>query len=226
MERCAILGSYSEEPHRLTRPFGSQAMRLANEAVAAWMQAAGMIVQRDAIGNLIGRYEARSAGAKTLLLGSHLDSVRDAGKYDGPLGVMVALACIEKLHSRQQRLSFNIDVVGFSDEEGLRYHTAYLGSSFASGTFDRELLSRSDADGVTMADAIRAFGGDPDALATPHWRREELLGYCEVHIEQGPVLEARQLPVGVVTAISGQSRSAISFAGEAGHAGTVPMDRR
>ncbi len=228
MERCAILGSYSEEPHRLTRPFGSQAMRLANEAVAAWMQAAGMIVQRDAIGNLIGRYEARSAGAKTLLLGSHLDSVRDAGKYDGPLGVMIALACVERLHQRQERLPFAIEVLGFADEEGLRYHTAYLGSTVMTGTFDPDALSLTDTNGVSVAEAIRASGGDPDPriLQTPRWQRDDLLGYCEVHIEQGPVLEARNLPVGVVSAIAGQSRFNIYFTGEANHAGTVPMPLR
>src|SRR2546425_479928 len=228
MERCNILGGYSEEPDCLIRPFASRAMRQANEAVATWMQAAGMTVHQDAIGNLIGRYEARSEGAKTLLLGSHLDSVRDAGKYDGPLGVMIALACVERLHQRQERLPFAIEVLGFADEEGLRYQTAYLGSRAMTGTFDLEALQLTDAGGIPMADAIRAFGGNPDpqALRTPRWQRDDLLGYCEVHIEQGPVLEARGLPVAVVSAIAGQSRVTVRFTGEAGHAGTVPMSLR
>ena len=228
MEWCDILGSYSEEPDRLTRPFASAAMRQANEAVAQWMQDAGMTVQRDAIGNLIGRYEARAPSAKTLLFGSHLDSVRDAGKYDGPLGVMVALACVARLRQRQARLPFAIEVLGFADEEGLRYHSAYLGSRAMTGAFDLEALQLTDAEGITMAEAIRAFGGNPDsqALRTPRWRPDELLGYCEVHIEQGPVLEARNLPVGVVLAIAGQSRITVGFTGEAGHAGTVPMALR
>jgi allantoate deiminase len=228
MERCNILGSYSEEPDCLTRPFASRAMRQANAAVATWMQAAGMTVHQDAIGSLIGRYEARSMGAKTLLLGSHLDSVRDAGKYDGPLGVMIALACVERLHQRQERLPFAIEVLGFADEEGLRYHTAYLGSRAMTGTFDLGALQLTDAEGIPMADAIRAFGGtpDPQALRTPRWQRNDLLGYCEVHIEQGPVLEARGLPVAVVSAIAGQSRITVRFTGEAGHAGTVPMSLR
>lgn len=228
MEWCDILGSYSEEPDRLTRPFASKSMRQANEAVTNWMRNAGMTVRQDAIGNIIGRYEASAAGAKTLLLGSHLDSVRDAGKYDGPLGVMIALACVERLHSRQERLPFAIEVVGFADEEGLRYHTAYLGSSAATGTFDPQALQRRDADDMPMVEAIRAFGGNPnlEALQTPDWSRDELLGYCEVHIEQGPVLEARNLPVGVVSAIAGQSRIDVQFTGEAGHAGTVPMALR
>src|SRR2546421_1726696 len=228
MERCDILGSYSEEPDRLTRPFASHAMRQANEAVATWMQAAGMTVQQDAVGNLIGRYEARSEGAKTLLLGSHLDSVRDAGKYDGPLGVMIALACVERLHQRKERLPFAIEVLGFADEEGLRYQTAYLGSRAMTGTFELDALQLTDAEGIPMADAIRTFGvtPDPQVLRTPRWQRNDLLGYCEVHIEQGPVLEARGLPVAVVSAIAGQSRITVRFTGVAGHAGTVPMDRR
>jgi allantoate deiminase len=228
MEWCDILGGYSEEQHCLTRPFATEAMRQANEAVAKWMQDAGMTVQRDAIGNLIGRYEATAASAKTLLFGSHLDSVRDAGKYDGPLGVMVALACVARLHERQKRLPFAIEVLGFADEEGLRYHSAYLGSRAMTGTFDTTDLQLTDVDGIAMTEAIRAFGGNPDpaALRTPRWQRSDLVGYCEVHIEQGPVLEARNLPVGVVSAIAGQSRINVQYTGEAGHAGTVPMSLR
>jgi len=203
-------------------------MRQVNEAVASWMHAAGMTVQQDKVGNLIGRYEASQAGAKTLLLGSHLDTVRDAGKYDGPLGVMIAIACVERLYARQERLPFAIEVLGFADEEGLRYHSAYIGSRAVAGTFDPEALHLTDSDGITMAEAIRAFGGDPDPLAlqTARWHRDELLAYCEVHIEQGPVLEARNLPVAVVSAIAGQNRITVRFTGEAGHAGTVPMSLR
>jgi allantoate deiminase len=228
MERCEILASYSEEPDRLTRRFATKAMQRVNETVMAWMHAAGMTVEQDNVGNLIGRYEASQEGAKTLLLGSHLDTVRDAGKYDGPLGVMVALACIERLHARQKRLPFAIEVLAFADEEGLRYNSAYIGSKFMSGTLDPKALQLTDTDGITMADAIRSFGGDPnpDTLQIARWSHDELLGYCEVHIEQGPVLEARNLPVGVVSAISGQNRMSVSFTGEAGHAGTVPMSLR
>ena len=225
MERCDALAGFSEEPGRLTRRFATPALRLAGDALAEWMRAAGMDVRRDNIGNLIGRYEAKRPGAKTLLLGSHLDSVRDAGRYDGPLGVLVALACVDRLHERGQRLPFAIEVLAFADEEGVRYHTAYLGSQVVAGRFDSAQLALADADGVTMAEAIRAFGGDPSSLANDA-RTDELLGYCEVHIEQGPVLEARSYPVGVVTAIAGQSRFAITFTGVAGHAGTVPMDLR
>src|SRR5581483_7958251 len=228
MDRCEILSRYSEEPDRLTRRFASPAMRQASTAVADWMQAAGMSIQYDAIGNLIGRYEAESTDAKTFLLGSHIDTVRDAGKYDGPLGVLTALACVERLHQQQRRLPFALEVLAFADEEGLRYHNAYLGSKTFTGTFDPKLLSLIDADGIPMNEAIRAFGGtpDPQLLQTPRWQPDELLGYGEVHIEQGPILESRNLPVGVVSAITGQKRFMVDFVGQAGHAGTVPMSLR
>ncbi|HYO51114.1 MAG TPA: allantoate amidohydrolase [Chloroflexia bacterium] len=164
--------------------------------------------------------------APTLIMGSHLDTVRDAGKYDGPLGVLVAIACVERLHELGERLPFAIEVVAFADEEGLRYHTAYLGSKVLAGSFDPMHLELTDEDGVTISEAIRAFGGNPSALAHDNHSREDLLGYCEVHIEQGPVLEAEGLPVGVVSAISGQTRLTVLFKGEAGHAGTVPMRLR
>src|SRR5436189_2740769 len=146
MERCDILAGYSEEPDRLTRRFATPAMRQAQEQVASWMRAAGMTARRDNIGNLIGRYEAARPGAPALLLGSHLDTVRDAGKYDGPLGVLVALACAQRLHDRGERLPFAIEVVGFADEEGLRYHTSYLGSKVYAGAFDPHYLELVDAD--------------------------------------------------------------------------------
>jgi allantoate deiminase len=224
MQRCEALGRVSEEPGRLTRTFASEAMREANELVEGWMRAAGMEVRRDAIGNLIARYEGRDT--ETFVLGSHLDTVRDAGKYDGPLGVLVALACVERLRARGERLPFAVEVVAFADEEGLRYGTTYLGSSVYAGAFDPVLLDRADAGGVTMAEAVRSSGGDPSVLAGSGRANEDLLGYCEVHIEQGPVLEERDLPVGVVAAITGQSRVNLDFLGEAGHAGTVPMQAR
>jgi allantoate deiminase len=229
MRRCDILGGFSEEPDRLTRRFATEPMRRANEAVAGWMRAAGMSVHQDAIGNLVGRFaasaEASAPDAKTLLLGSHLDSVRDAGKYDGPLGVLVALAAIERQATRGERLPYAVELYAFADEEGLRYK-AYLGSSVVAGSFDPALLARADADGIPMAEAIRTFGGDPDRLAESARRRDDLLGYVEVHIEQGPVLEQQGFPVGVVSAIQGQSRIAVTFTGEAGHAGTVPVALR
>jgi allantoate deiminase len=226
MERLDLLGALSDEPDRLTRQFAGDAMRKANEKVAAWMQEAGMVVRHDNIGNLRGRYEGATPGGPTLLLGSHLDTVRDAGKYDGPLGVVVAIAAVQHLDDAKRRLPFAIEVLAFADEEGLRFSSTYLGSRAVAGSFDLSDLDRTDAAGITMAEAIRTFGGDPARLGDDRWREGKLLGYCEVHIEQGQVLEARGLPVGVVAAIAGQARYRITFTGEAGHAGTVPMNAR
>ena len=224
MERCEVLGGISGEPGVLTRPYGSRAMGEVNGVVSGWMREAGMTVRQDAIGNLIGRYEG--TGEKTLILGSHLDTVRDAGKYDGILGVMVAIACVQDLHDRNERLPYALEVVAFADEEGLRFGTTFLGSSVYAGAFDKKRLSLEDRDGVTLAEAVRTFGGDPEALEEGGREDGDLLGYCEVHIEQGPVLEELGLPVGVVSAINGQSRVGCTFSGKAGHAGTVPMEGR
>jgi allantoate deiminase len=224
IERCQYLARCSEEPDAITRPFASEAMRRGHELVSEWMREAGMTVRRDNICNLRGRFEG--SGQTTLLFGSHLDSVRNAGKYDGPLGVAVAIAAVQRLHDAGTRLPFAIEVLAFADEEGLRFGSTYLGSRAVGGTFDPEDLDRTDADGITMRDAIRAFGGDPERIDQDKWRGERLLGYCEVHIEQGPVLEARDLAVGVVSAIAGQERHRLTFTGEAAHAGTTPMDRR
>ncbi len=235
MAQAEILGSISEEEGRLTRRFATPAMKQANDLVAGWMRDAGMSVSRDHIGNVIGRYAGlpseagdgqNAASHPILLLGSHLDTVRDAGKYDGPLGVLVAIACVQRLNEVGQRLPFDIEVAAFADEEGLRYHTAYLGSKAYIGALEPGCLDLVDADGISMEDAIIEFGGDPSQLSTGRSETEELLGYCEVHIEQGPVLEREGLPVGVVSAIAGQTRIMVRFVGEAGHAGTVPMEMR
>jgi allantoate deiminase len=210
LERCARLGEVSEEPHRLTRRFGTDAMRRANELVGSWMIAAGLEVREDAVGNLIGR---RGEGP-ALVLGSHLDTVVDAGRYDGPLGVLVGIACAERVRDRP------LEVVAFADEEGVRYSTAYLGSAAMAGRFDPAWQARLDADGVPLEDLLR---GDP---ATAARDPADLLGYVEVHIEQGPVLERLGEPVGAVTTVTGQSHAEVAFRGVAGHAGTVPMEDR
>jgi allantoate deiminase len=226
MQRCELLGAYTEEQGRLTRPFASEAMRHAHEHVTVWMREAGMAVRRDNVGNLRGRYEGISGADATLILGSHLDSVRDAGKYDGPLGVLVAIAAVQRLHAGGLQLPFAVEVIAFADEEGLRYGTSYLGSRALAGAFDTADLRLADTHGVTMAEAIRAFGGEPNRLAEDRWSGGRLLGYCEVHIEQGPVLEARGVPAGVVSTITGFARWSLTFTGKAAHAGTMPMDRR
>jgi allantoate deiminase len=224
IERLHYLAECTEEPGAITRPFASDAMQCAHVLVGDWMRDAGMTVRRDNIGNLRGRYDG--TGEATLLLGSHLDSIRNAGKYDGPLGVAVAIAAVQRLHDEDKRLPFAIEVLAFADEEGLRFGSTYLGSRAVAGLFEWRDLDHTDAAGITMADAIRTFGGDPDRIAQDRWQGGDLLGYCEVHIEQGPLLEARALPVGVVSTIVGQSRLEIELTGVAGHAGTVPMERR
>jgi allantoate deiminase len=226
MRRIETLARISEEPGRTTRTFASPAMRRANELVAGWMREAGMKTRVDAVGNLFGHYPAIKPRAKILLLGSHLDTVRNAGKFDGPLGVILSIACVERLYQSKVRLPFAIEVVGFADEEGVRYQTTYLGSKAVAGRFDRRDLKRKDADGISMAAAIKKFGGDPARIESARWSPKQLLGYIEAHIEQGPVLERKNQAVGVVTGIAGQTRAQVRFCGLAGHAGTVPMAQR
>ena len=226
MERIEALGRISEEAGRLTRTYCSPAMRRANGLVGSWMRATGMEVREDAIGNVIGHYSGATRPCKILLLGSHLDTVRNAGKFDGPLGVIMAIACVEHLRRIQLRLPFAIEVCGFADEEGVRYQSACLGSRAVAGLLTDTDLRRKDGRGVSMADAIRRFGGQPARLKRARFEVDRLLGYVEAHIEQGPVLESENVAVGIVTAIAGQSRFQFTFTGRAGHAGTTPMGLR
>jgi allantoate deiminase len=207
LERCARLGEVSEEDGLLVRRYGTEAMRRANALVAGWMEEAGLTTHEDAVGNLIGR----RGDDPPLMLGSHLDTVRDAGRYDGPLGVTVAIAAAQRVPGTP------VEIAGFADEEGVRFGTAYLGSAAVAGRFDPAWLRLRDADGIALADLIR----DDPASA-----QRTVRGYAEVHIEQGPVLERLGEPVAVVTAINGQSHADVVFTGEAGHAGTVPHDAR
>lgn len=226
MARCDALAELSEQPDGLTRTFGTDRHRAALDLIAGWMGEAGMAVRQDASGNLIGRYEAAPAGAPCIMLGSHQDTVRDGGRYDGMLGIVAPLAAVATLHRQGRRLPTAVELIVFGDEEGVRFQTTLLGSKAVAGTFDPATLATRDADGVSVAQAMRAIGGDPDRIASAARRPGEVLAFVETHIEQGPVLEAEGLPVGVVTAIAGGSRLAITLEGEAGHAGTVPMDRR
>jgi allantoate deiminase len=218
------LGGVTDEPGRLTRTFLSPAMERASILVGCWLQDAGMDVKVDPVGNLIGFRKSPSPRAKTLILGSHLDSVRDAGRFDGPLGVLLPIVALFELNSRGIELPFNVEIVGFSEEEGVRFASAYLGSEGYTGRLKAGTLALRDAAGVTVHDAIRQFSDKP--LPKARYRRSEVLGYVEVHIEQGPVLEREKLSVGVVSAIAGQSRFKITWTGKAGHAGTTPMALR
>jgi allantoate deiminase len=225
-DHCEALGRLSELEGGLTRVYLSTQQAAANELVLEWMREAGMSARLDAVGNVVGRYEGAQPGAKTLLLGSHLDTVRDAGKYDGMLGVVAGIECVHSLNARGKRLPHAIEIVGFADEEGTRFNATLLGSRAVAGTFQRAVLDAVDKDGVTMREAMRKFGLDPDRVAEAAHRREDVLAYAELHIEQGPVLEAEGLAVGVVTAINGATRFAVEVDGMAGHAGTVPMNLR
>ncbi len=226
LSRLDVLATVSETRNGLTRRYLTVQHREANDLVGVWMGEAGMQVHQDAVGNIIGRYEGKCDGAPALIIGSHLDTVVMAGKYDGMLGVVTAIQCVRDLHMRGIRMPFAIEVVGFADEEGVRFQSTYLGSRAIAGTFRQELLESRDADGMTMADALRAFGLDPDEIDTAAKRSEDVIGYLELHIEQGPVLESMDEPVGVVTAIAGATRRTVTLSGVAGHAGTVPMGNR
>ncbi|MCA9238343.1 MAG: Zn-dependent hydrolase [Planctomycetales bacterium] len=228
LDRCDLLAACTDEPGRITRVFCSPAMTRAHAAAQPWLEQAGAAPRVDAAGNLRGSYVAPGADAtKTLVIGSHLDSVIDAGRYDGALGVMIGLAVVEALQQRKTALPWAVEVIGFSDEEGVRFGTPFLGSHAAAGTFEESLLLRRDARGITVADALREFGCDPAAI--PQCAPApgcELVAYLEAHIEQGPALELAGRPLATVDAIAGQSRLAFTWRGEGGHAGTVPMRGR
>ena len=221
--RINRLSAISETPQHLARIFLTREHRAAADLIQSWMVEAGMHAHLDAIGNVCGRYEGDRPGLPCLMLGSHYDTVRDAGRWDGPLGLITAISCVADLHKRGRRLRFAIEVTGFADEEGVRFASTLLGSRAVAGTFVESALGVKDAAGISMRDALVQFGLDPDHIGAAARARSELLAYVELHIEQGPVLEGLNLPVGVVTAIAGATRHAASLTGMAGHAGTVPM---
>jgi allantoate deiminase len=226
LRRCDELGAISEEPGKLTRGFATAALAEAGERVEAWMREAGLRTRIDAVGNVVGRRHAADPRLPTLLVGSHLDTVRGAGRYDGPLGVLAGIALAARLARAPIELPFALEIIGFADEEGLRYGTPYLGSRTVAGSFRPADLDRLDADGIAMRDAISVIGGRPDAIAREARPIDSLLGYVELHIEQGPVLESKDRQIGVVSAIAGRTRARLELVGEAGHAGTVPMALR
>jgi allantoate deiminase len=224
--RINRLAEISESAGNLTRVFLTAEHRAAADLLMRWMRDAGMRAHLDAIGNICGRYEGARPGLPCLMLGSHYDTVRDAGKWDGPLGLITAIACIADLNRRGRRLPFAIEVTGFADEEGVRFASTLLGSRAVAGTFNESVLGTRDKSGVSMREALVEFGLDPDRVGAAARIKSELLAYIELHIEQGPVLEKHNLPVGVVSAIAGATRLAARLTGVAGHAGTVPMALR
>jgi allantoate deiminase len=223
MQSLAALGRVSDSPEGLTRLFLSPAHKAAAAMVAGWMEAAGLAAYIDAIGNVVGR---SAVAGPVLLLGSHIDTVRDAGMYDGNFGVLAAIEAMARLHEAGEVLPYGVEVIAFGDEEGVRFAHTLSGSRAVAGRFEAAALDGVDGDGVRMADALAAFGGNPAGVGQLARQPGDVLGYVELHIEQGPVLEARNLGVGVVTAINGASRFSVTVTGSAGHAGTVPMAMR
>ncbi|MDC7862446.1 allantoate amidohydrolase [Pantoea ananatis] len=226
MARCDALAEISESGQGLTRVYLSPEHLRANARVGEWMQAAGMTVWQDEVGNICGRYEAAQPGAPALLLGSHLDTVRNAGRYDGMLGVLSAIETVQWLHDRQRRLPLAIEVIGFGDEEGTRFGITLLGSRGITGTWPDSWPTHPDGNGITVAQAMSDVGLDASQIARAARNVSDIVAYLELHIEQGPCLEQEDLALGVVTAINGARRLNCCFTGEAGHAGTVPMAHR
>jgi allantoate deiminase len=221
MQRLAELATVSDTPDGLTRLFLSPAHRSAISLVEGWMREAKLETHVDAIGNLVGRTRPH-ANAPGLILGSHIDTVRDAGWYDGNFGVIAAIEAI----SSAGELPYGVEIIAFGDEEGVRFPQTLSGSRAIAGTFNPAALTATDANGVTLSDALQTFGGNPHGIAALARNPAEIAAYIELHIEQGPVLEAKNLPLGIVTAINGASRFTVTVTGQAGHAGTVPMAMR
>lgn len=222
----AGLNRFSDEPGKLTRLYLSPAHRQAAEWVKGAMEVAGLSAFIDAAGSVQGRREGTIPGAPAVLIGSHIDTVKDGGRFDGNLGVVAGILAVQALRDAGINLPFPIEVVAFGDEENVRFPTHLSTSEALAGGYDRAWLEARDSDDVTLSDALVAFGGNPDGIPALARKPGSIQAYLEVHIEQGPVLEAENEPVGIVTAINAQSRARVRVTGEAGHAGTVPMALR
>jgi len=232
MQWCETIGAWSDTDNSdaadfdLTCAYMTPAHRKTAAQLAEWMREAGMDAHIDAVGNVVGVYRSDVDGAKTLMTGSHYDTVRNGGKYDGRLGILLPIAIVRHLHQRGEKLPFHFEIVGFAEEEGVRFKSTFLGSNAVTGRFDLALLDQTDADGVTMREALLAAGHDVSRIPAIARDPAQLLGFVEVHIEQGPVLLERDLALGVVTAIAGSSRYLVELTGLASHAGTTPMTMR
>ena len=221
--RCRKLASLSEDVDGTRRTFLSPPMHDCHREVSSWMKTRGMTVSVDAVGNLRGIYPGASPGAPRILIGSHLDTVPNAGAFDGILGVVLAVGLVESLDGL--KLPFGIELIGFSEEEGVRFGVPFIGSRALVGRVDEELLGRKDERGISVRKAIQDFGLNPNEISKA-MLLDDVLGYVEFHIEQGPVLESFGRPLGVVEAIVGQNRLEFTFSGQSNHAGTTPMNLR
>jgi N-carbamoyl-L-amino-acid hydrolase len=221
-----VIGAWSDTDDGLTCAYMTPAHQRTASQLAEWMREAGMEAHIDAVGNVVGRLACGRPGAKTLITGSHYDTVRDGGKYDGRLGILLPLAIVRHLRQHGERLPFDLEIIGFAEEEGVRFKSTFLGSNAVAGQFDMAQLDAVDADGITMRAALAGAGHDAGAIAAIARNPADVLGFVEVHIEQGPVLLEHGLAVGVVTAIAGSSRYLVELTGLASHAGTTPMNMR
>ncbi len=224
--RIQELAQFSDEPDCLSRIFGTKAFIECQYKIESWMKEAGLRTYIDNIGNIRGKLSSQKNNAKTFVIASHFDTVIDAGKYDGTLGILAGLDIIENIAAQNLHLPFNIELIAFSDEEGVRFHTSYLGSKVAVGNLNADLLEIKDDNGISLEEALQGLKYDSAKLLENAIPPEECLGYYEIHIEQGPVLYKNNIAAGIVTAIAGQRRISIEFTGIAGHAGTVPMKMR
>lgn len=216
---------HSEPGPGVTRLLGSPEHKALLADLEGWMKQAGLSTELDGAGNLVGRTEHKP-DRKTLIIGSHQDTVRQGGAYDGMLGILVPLAVLQQLHKQEKTLPVNVELIAFSDEEGARFSSTLVGSSALAGTFNPDILKATDRDGTTLDSALRGLGANPDQIPDLKRDSSQLAGFLEVHIEQGPILESLDLPVGVVSAITGIERHKVHIGGKAGHAGTTPMHLR
>ncbi|QRX81315.1 allantoate amidohydrolase [Glaciimonas sp. PAMC28666] len=226
MRWAQVIGAWSDDEVGLTCAYMTPSHRRTAAQLADWMREAGMVADIDAVGNVVGRYLSDNPHAKTLITGSHYDTVRNGGKYDGREGILLPIAIIKLLNERGEKLPFHVEVIGFSEEEGVRFKSTFLGSNAVIGQFDMGLLDNTDRDGISMRDALQSAGHDAAAIPSLARNPNDLLGYVEVHIEQGPVLLQHDLPVGIVTSIAGSCRYMVQLKGVASHSGTTPMSMR
>ena len=226
MAWCEQLACFSDDADALTCAYMTDSHQKTAAQIMALMRSAGMHAHIDALGNVVGRYVSDLAGAKTLMTGSHYDTVRNGGKYDGREGILLPIAVVQHLHERGEKLPFHFEIIAFAEEEGVRFKSTFLGSTAVTNRFDMALLDQRDADGVTMRAALQAAGHDEAGIAAIARNPADVLGFIEIHIEQGPVLLQHDLPVGIVTSIAGSCRYLLELRGVASHAGTTPMDMR
>jgi hydantoinase/carbamoylase family amidase len=225
-QRIDEISLYSDDPRWLNRTFGSQALKECGDKIASWMHESGLDIRIDNIGNVRGKLVSTNPEAKTFVIASHFDTTVNAGKYDGVLGIIMGLDIIENIRQRNDSLPFHIEIIAFAEESGIRFHSGYLGSKVIAGTFKNKFLVMEDDQGNKLSQVLQSLNYDPIRLKEDAIPAEDWLGYFEIHIEQGPTLFEKNIPVGIVNNIIGQKKIEISFTGESGHAGTVPMSLR